>query len=227
MGAKNTTGPMITFTSGVRTSAPLGVDFVERQLVKFDTRRLRFFVEARVSATGQSSSTFREPSRRPVEVDVRLFTSLPQSIEISLPTISNDGKAWFCNTDPLVAAAIASPEAQLTLDATSAIFRAKEVERAQAFARAHLPRQLNIIYLQTRDGIGKEWFERTYVDMLCTLDEALVAHSAWGLFTWLRKTKQVPGRRGMTGASMFVENWLARFRAERVLAALREWNEIK
>jgi hypothetical protein len=207
--------------------APLGVDFVTRMICAFDTRRLQF--EA-VTTGLASCAIVREPARRPVEVTVQVGVGrlgLPQRMDMSLVAISNEGEGWRCpKVDAAAAELLASPDVQLLLDATSAIFRAREHRRAEEFAAEHLP-SLHIQDCQLRDQDTKEWFTRRYAVTLESYDEVLIAHSAWGLFDWLRKTKQVGGRRSMSGASAFVERQLAHFHAERELAALIQWNSIK
>lgn len=209
------------FAKHLQHAAPLGVEFVTRLICAFDTKRLQYNAET----TGLASTPLiHEPPRRPIEIRVQVELRIPQNYYTSLSAISNDGQGWRC-PDPIAAELIQSPEAQLALDATSAIFRAREPLRATQFAADYLP-DLNISGHQIRNQDTKEWFERAYQLRLETYDEVLVAHSAAGLFHWLRKTKQIGGRRSNTGASQFVEQQLGRFRAECALAALRNWNAL-
>lgn len=211
------------FSKHLQNAAPLGVDFVTRLIAAFDTKRLQY--EAITATALASTPIIHEPLRKPIQITIQVELRTPQKYYCSMPAISNEGQGWRCTSDPVAAELIKTPEAQLALDATSAMFRAREPVRAQEFAAEHLP-GLNITGHQIRNQDTKEWFDRSYQRELESYDEVLIAHSAAGLFHWLRKTKQIGGRRSNTGASQFVEQQLARFYAERELAALREWNSL-
>lgn len=225
-GLKNT-GPQagVRIVKNVRDAAPLGIEFVTRQIATFDTHRLAF--DTMLVAGGVSGAVVRKPARRAISVDLQLdIRTLPQGMSMELPTIGWDiaRQQWRC-TDPAVMAMLtANPNMQTVLYAASAIMHAgrDQLNRALAFVDQQSPIKLHLSNFQTR-GDDAEWFTRTLTETLATLDEVVVAHSAWGLFDWLRSTKQVPGRNTKTGASMFVQQWLGAFRAERALAALQAW----
>jgi hypothetical protein len=214
----------IRVTKSVRDAAPLGVEFVTRQIATFDTHWLAFDA---MLVSSRSGAVVHKKSRRPISVDLQLDVGvLPQGISIELPTIgwNSDLQQWRC-ADPAVTEMLdANPGMQTVLSAASAIAHAgrDELHRALNFIDEQSPIKLSLSNHQTRGG-ATEWFTRTLTETLDTLDEVVVAHSAWGLFDWLRHTKQVPGRHTKTGTSLFVQQWLGQFRAERALAALQAW----
>lgn len=210
--------------------AAQGVAFVERQLKGYDTRRLALQLHAAWTA----DVSVWAPPRRAVCVNVKVpGGSASGGVQtIALPSISwfptgvgAAGGYWRCPSDPTLAEVLATPEVQQMLCAASAIARGNELQAACAFIATHEPVPLYIKGHRLHPGatMDQEWFSREFVEFLESADEAVVAHCAWGLFDWLRRTKQVSGRNTPTGAGMFARAWLGQFRAEQALQALKAW----